>query len=240
MSLKEVYDEAEKQRLLYHETSDAEALEKAISGYEASMKLINQLALFSDNELFEDLTDSDARYLLAEFQLAELVQERRDLTKRKEALLHAQLLYKAFLQRCLDYEIVPGSSKNAVRAALKGEVKSRDAAARRQDKIDQFRRERDLEKTLAGLQDRNDPEHLRETYTTAIELAVSKSLPGLEAIENELKVLAMAPDPAAASRTISDPNERRAASQDAKDWRLDAPRDTGLLDKSGRVSLVSA
>ncbi|ORY74869.1 TAP42-like protein [Protomyces lactucae-debilis] len=234
MSLKETYDEAEAQRRLFEDTVDAAALEKAIRGYEASSKLIEQLMLFSDNELFEDITDTEIRYLLTEYRLAQLVQERRDFSRRKEALQRARVLYISFLQRCLDYEIVPASSRTSVQAVVKQQRRPLDAAARRQDKIEQFRREQDLEKALALLEGRDDPEHLRELYSTAIELAITRSVSGLDSIESELNVLAMAPDPLTADRPRDDPNARTSASKDVTQWRLDAPRETGLLDKSGR------
>lgn len=216
----------------------AQALEDAIKLFEDTRNLIRQMSLFSNNESIEDVNTAEIRFLLVDYYLAVLVQQRR-VTDRRLMLQQAKELYIIFLQRCLDYGIADQSEKSQMDQVLGPHVAGaddnsspRDAGQVRADKIKRYKHEKALEERLRASADTDDEELARKTSILVLHISISKTLHDMENLSQELAILELHEEtrPSQASGdTLSRPRN-----VETLDWRLDQ-RNSSPLDSTGKV-----
>jgi immunoglobulin-binding protein 1 len=145
-----------------------ETVDTAVATLLECRKLADQLSLFSPNETVDDISSGDlkyvlsywgldlsnlsSRYLLIDFDLAELLM-RQNRKERKIALLSAQDAYKRYLNRLDDYELLSKNNKKLFERYLENPtnfstVASKDPATRRDTKIARFKEEKELKTKL--------------------------------------------------------------------------------------------
>ena len=252
-NLREQYRQAESQRTelssFPNTISDTyqENLAAAISSYEASLKLVSQLSLFSPNESLEDITNSDLEYLLINHHIASLIEK---ITRgvRKENLLAARNRYERFMRLLDSYDVLAKGDAKLWERYLEEPDRfstaagAADATAKRNAKIARFKAEKELKQKLEYLRRNptalaNDDDALREVHLTHIALCVHDTFQALEGIALELQMLAMAPPTPPPSSTQDVPDAReRTASKDGYSERLDIH---SLLSASNKGPLLS-
>lgn len=245
-SLKTVFGEAEGKRLSlegsFETTSPTyrEDLTNALKLYQECLKIIGNVSLYSPNESLEDLATTDLPYLLVNHHLAQLVQRLATSTprERRAALNMSRDAFERFLHLLDSYSILSASDKKLFELysddpSAFSTISTKDPTARRNAKISNFKAEKELKSKLEYmrnspryLEDGGDEEAVRELYLANIAFYVHMTFQGLESINSEMEILAMAPDPNMAHTATVEDDERRRAEQPGQgsySERLDSP-----------------
>ncbi|KAJ6781741.1 hypothetical protein PWT90_07458 [Aphanocladium album] len=256
-SIKALYAAAESARAALEGHPDprspafAAALAATLAQYTTCRDQIAGVSLFSPNETVEDVATSSLPYLLLDLRLAEVVQRTPyvDPPQRKLVVRRARAAYESFLALADSYNLVAGRYAKlleryrddpAAFALVVATTSGGDMAARRDAKIAAFKAEKELKQKLALL--RGDPRYLenggdedvvRQAHLAAVELGVHAALAGLESLNREMEMLAMAPErPPVGGQDAHGANDANSRARDAEDdssWRLDTPlRRSGL------------
>lgn len=215
--------------------------------------LVDQLALFSDNETTDDIATNDIVYLEVPFHVAkayERIQGQGSAQDRLTALESAVTHYLAFLETLDNYKLLPKTFSSRLREALSKRatsptyldlLQSGDATARRTDKIERFKLEKSLKEKLQTVTEgERDEETTRGSLFAMQGLNSLSALSSLESMNMELQLLrnhANNPE----QNTPQDPESqsRGDGPQSKKDYipgKVDNPQTSGLLDrKTGKV-----
>ncbi|EKM55277.1 uncharacterized protein PHACADRAFT_120474 [Phanerochaete carnosa HHB-10118-sp] len=114
---------------------------------------VRDLALFSPNETLHDIATKDLLYLFVPFTLAEVENRARaaELEERVAHISRAQVYLKEYLSYLENYEIIPTPEKE-----LYGKKTSSmtDPAKRRELKIKQYQKEKELRGTIEAMRKR--------------------------------------------------------------------------------------
>ncbi|KAM3438997.1 hypothetical protein NHJ13734_003932 [Beauveria thailandica] len=218
-SLKALYASAESARSAldtHHPDARAPAFATALAAtlalYARCRALVAAASLFSPNETADDVATPALPYLLLDLRLADLVQRTpyESPPQRTRVVRRARAAYESFLALVDSYGLVTGRHAKllgryteeprtfAVAAAGGG-----DMAARRDAKIAAYNAERELKQKLETL--RNDARYnaedgggdedvVRQAHLAAVEFGVHAALQGLESLNREMEMLAMAPE----------------------------------------------
>jgi immunoglobulin-binding protein 1 len=244
-SLKATYDDAEQRRAFLEGSYEASSptyrndLEIAVKDYEACLKMIYKLGVFSPNEGVEDISTTDLPFLLVGYYLAELVQKISTTTPhdRRVIIERAREYYEQFLGQLDNYSILTEPyaklySNYTDDTTSFSTISTTDAATRRNAKIANFKAEKQLKVKLETLQksprylEHGDEEIVREIYLANIAFCTHMAFQGLEGINREIDVLAQATVPLLPQNTSVEVDERRRAEDlktDGYSERLDQP-----------------
>lgn len=245
-TLKSAFQAAEEKRLAVEASYDmvSSSYQDDVAGarraYEECAHIIDRISLFSPNESLEDLATSDLPYLLVQYHIAEMLQKISVSSpiERKRILTSTRDAYEKFLHLLDGYSILsPQDSKLLVEynedPTNFSTISTRDANARRNAKIANFKAEKELKQKLAYmrsspryLEDGGDEEAVRELHLANLALCVHMTFQGLEGINREMEVLAQAPIPLIPqSTTIEEDDRRRKESIDLDNYseKLDSP-----------------
>ncbi|KAK7034069.1 Type 2A phosphatase-associated protein 42 [Paramarasmius palmivorus] len=154
--------EDETQDLIQSSLQDLLTLQSRIIGH----------SIFSPNEVLEDISTKDLIYLLVPFVLAE-VQERvrtREPEERLESLTASQRYLKSFLALLDNYGIVP---EDEVELYEKKSSSVNNPAARRELKIKQYQREKDLRARIETVRKRQNQKPLQSEPLNNLDLIAS-------------------------------------------------------------------
>ncbi|KAF9819742.1 hypothetical protein IEO21_01833 [Rhodonia placenta] len=113
------------------------------------------LSLFSENDLLSDIATRDLVYLLVPFVFSEVEGRVRtiDPEERLERAEHSRRLYRAFLASLETYRIVPESEKALYGLSIPSTA---DAQKRREVKIKQFQKEKELKARITEVRKRRN------------------------------------------------------------------------------------
>lgn len=224
-SLQTLWSAAEELRVSIETTGNAldpsypSRLASALAQYATLSSRISSLSLFSLNESLDDVTTSSLPYMLCSFHQAGLVMRMPSLSpaQRKGVLAQARNHYESFLSLISSYNLllstplVPGALSHAelYEAYLSDPTSftatktgpGSDATARRNAKMANFKAEKSLQAKIQFLQinpgylARSDEEAIRSVYLAQIQKALHDVFQALDGLNQEIQVLALAPDP---------------------------------------------
>ncbi|KAM3446887.1 hypothetical protein MY3296_009252, partial [Beauveria thailandica] len=221
-SLKALYASAESARSAldtHHPDARAPAFATALAAtlalYARCRALVAAASLFSPNETADDVATPALPYLLLDLRLADLVQRTPYESPPQRALVvrRARAAYESFLALVDSYGLVTGrhakllgrytEEPQTFAVAAAATTTGGDMAARRDAKIAAYNAERELKQKLETL--RNDARYsaengggdedvVRQVHLAAVEFGVLAALQGLESLNREMEMLAMAPE----------------------------------------------
>ncbi|KAF9265684.1 hypothetical protein L218DRAFT_957310 [Marasmius fiardii PR-910] len=160
LDLPNIEDEA--QELVQSSLQDLLSLQSRIAG----------LSIFSPNETLEDISTKDLIYLLLPFVLSE-VQGRVRTTEREdrlESLEKSQKYLKAFLDLLENYQIIP---EDEVALYKQQSPSVTNPASRRELKIKQYQKEKDLRARIEVVRKRRNLKQLQSDFTNDFDLIAS-------------------------------------------------------------------
>ncbi len=257
-SIKALYASAESSRAALEAHPDprspafSAALAATLALYARCRDQIAAASLFSPNESVEDVATSALPYILLDLRLADVVQRMPyvDPPQRKLVVRRARAAYESFLALVDSYGLVAGRHAKLLEryrddpeAFAVVATSGGDMAARRDAKIAAFKAEKELKTKLEIL--RSDPRYVedgggdedivRDAHLAAVEFGVHAALQGLESLNREMEMLAMAPERPAAHPApgADDSSTRRRDLEDDTTWRLDTPLRRSGVGKGG-------
>ncbi|XP_062510324.1 immunoglobulin-binding protein 1b-like [Corticium candelabrum] len=170
----------------------------AIKQFEQATRLVNDFALFSDNEELTEVTTPSVKYLLLPALLGQLHMKLTD-SMRRERLETAKIYFRDFLQRCEQYGLEMKDKSVLKDAAVEsnGRTESPDVASmasRRQAKIEEYRRIKADTERLTQLEEMleknpEDEETEREYYIMQLNVNIQKAIDELRSIAQEINIL---------------------------------------------------
>ncbi|KAJ2929982.1 hypothetical protein H1R20_g7097, partial [Candolleomyces eurysporus] len=218
---------------------------------------IIELSLFSPNETVEDISTKDLIYLSLPYALSE-AQSRVQADSRSarlESLDQTQRYMKSFVSLLENYNIVPAPERELFE---KQASSIRDPAKKRELKINQFKKEKDLKNRIQANDlpsnfdliesllpppsdgeeekelDSQSDEDLRETILLLLRLLYAQAQGQLEGLSQEVELLKMAPPSPTLHAQSSGQDERtKAREEEASMWRLDPTPAQGGPDGKG-------
>ncbi|KAL8950849.1 MAG: hypothetical protein Q9222_003147 [Ikaeria aurantiellina] len=220
-SLRKLFDTANGQRHKLDSIPDPssavyqEHLRAAIAGFHQCRQLTERFAIFSPNEIEDDISTSDLQFLLIDFYLGEIILQ-SSVTDRKTTLLQAQAAYERYLKRLDSYDMLSKADSKVYQnfVSSRGDfslLSTSDPTVRRNTKIARYKREQELRLKIEYLTQiplalQNDDAASREIYLAQIQLYTHNAFHALDIIAQELKILALMPQASPAPQ----PEEREA------------------------------
>ncbi|KAI8337074.1 TAP42-like protein [Chlamydoabsidia padenii] len=197
LTLGQLFSKGQSQLTYLEETSLASTdpgyqsiVQEAMTALERAQDLIERTAMFSTNELIDDVNPSDLKFLLTNAYLGQVVLKQIG-TDRGVTLKRSKALYEHFLSVCQDHHLMNKQDVDQYEKTLHGSKGS--AAQQRQDKIARYKREKALKATIHQLREQLDDESTaeldqdleRDWVLALIELEISRALEQLHGIEQE-------------------------------------------------------
>lgn len=167
-------------------------MSKGIKQLEKVTNLINTIQLFSTNESLDEVTSVDIKYLLTPALLA-FLSEKSLRQDRIHCLEAAQVYYKDFLKRLQDYGIIPSRRDDDEDEEVEGvrrEPDLRDVARNRQDKIERYRRKKEMDSQIQSLKNHGQEEELiRKYHVLLLKKWAETAIEELDSLKMEVNLL---------------------------------------------------
>lgn len=196
----EGYEELEETSLPFNSTEYQRKVKDTMTKFEEATTVVNQIGLFSPNELIDEVSTDSLQYLMLPFFLGK-VSLKLQQESRGEVLQIAEVYFKDFLQRCQEYELCEEHKEHKNNAA--GAEGNTDelaqlmrAAHARNDKIAQFRKKKELEEfvkkmKLAVRNKSADDEVRREFFLKLLNKSIIDANEELDSIQLEKQMVQM-------------------------------------------------
>ncbi|KAG7834517.1 hypothetical protein KL943_002901 [Ogataea angusta] len=178
-----------------------EELKNVLDVLNSVKKSVQQMALFSVNEDIDEVSTGDLRYLAIDFYIAQVLVN--TVVNRASTLKTCNNLYLQFLYTLENYGILDKGQRaklDAIKTSYDpqiDELRSKDPVTRRQSKIDEFKREKELKEKHKILESSDfhnlDDEVVRQVYLDQLKFFALKSFQSIESNLMELEVLANMP-----------------------------------------------
>ncbi|KAJ7286192.1 TAP42-like protein [Mycena rebaudengoi] len=166
------------------EQSTQDLIRSSLADLKSLSARILGLSLFSPNEILEDISTRDLVYLLVPFALAE-VQGRVRATENDERIIlltQSQKYLTEFISHLENYEIIPENERTL---HTQDPAKIRDPASRRELKIKQYQREKDLRARIETVRKRRGQTPVEGEMESDFDLIASLLPQGPQAEEDE-------------------------------------------------------
>lgn len=231
-------------------------LQDLITEFELILQIVQSLALFSDNERLLELTTSYIPYLNLWFYLSQLYSKLQlkqgtiSLDSKLDYLKLAKLYALEFLTNLQNYRILDQDQAQRLKLIDKGEEIIMSPQLKRQEKIDNYKKEQQLHHQLAVLTDlkhdlneRFEDETLKAIYIDQLKFHILKAFDSIGLITMELEVLSNRPPPGSInSHDATAENDGRVANSTAdltgfttKIEQGPAKQISDLISKQGKV-----
>lgn len=240
-------------------------VQKAAELLEQCQKLVQKLGLYSDNEEIDDLTTTSLEYLMIDYDLATVFErfpKSLTLISKEEALKTLQrtaAAYLNFIKKLYDYKILEKEGLKQYEELsdiqATGSLSSRQSLAQqlansartRQEKIQQFKLEKNLQQQIEALSNSKDEESKRQGLILNLRLHSFKAFNALESLKMEKTMLEQAPEPRSDSNVSiggfqpsEDERERQRENLSSSGYRVDQQaslsRSQPLLSSKGKVN----
>lgn len=218
----DLYEELEKTSLPFSSDEYQNKVKRSIGSFEESTKVVNQIGMFSPNELIDEVPTEHLQYLLLPFFLAKLSTKQND-SDRGRLLDLAEIYYNDFLQRCSEYELTEAPQKSDSNQTVAESGRGQDelasllrAAHSRNDKITQFRKKKELDEQIQLLHhavrnDSIDEETKRDFFIKFINRSIIESNEELDSLKLEKQMVQMR-----AAQLASGPSKKPKAQAPAR------------------------
>jgi hypothetical protein len=164
-----------------HKDITPENIENSIKISSSLQEFIRREALFSKNELIEDVPTESIPFFLVPYYKACILLKISDLETRKSNLELCESLIDEFLDYLDNYHLTPEYFRE----------KRRDPQPKsREEKILAYKAKKELENSIKTLENSN-PEDCRELYTKELEFAAIQCLDHLDFIKLEQQMISM-------------------------------------------------
>lgn len=178
-------------------------VKKCIQLFEDCTRLVSICGLFSSNENYSELPTNDLKYLLLPYFLGMLSQKICG-GSRADIIEVAEVYFKDFLNRCVDYELhesaAPSSSKAVEKVSESGTSSSTEIQAltqmvsQRNSKLEKYRQRKELEDQIGVLKksmklDYIEDETKRDFYINLLKLSIIDAQDELASIDQEKQIL---------------------------------------------------
>ncbi|XP_017105339.2 immunoglobulin-binding protein 1 [Drosophila bipectinata] len=184
-------DELEVSELPFNGTEFQNKVKTAMGFFEEATVIVNQVSMFSPNELIDEVSTDSLPFMLLPYFLGKL-NTKINNPHSTEALDLGEIYFKDHLQRCQEYELceAPKSKVAAPDSQAAGKSEQRElmeAAFNRNDKIAQYRKMKEIDEYMAKMREavKNktaDDEVRREFFLKYLDKSIMDSKQELESL----------------------------------------------------------
>lgn len=179
-------------------------IKKQIGNFEDATRLVSLGGMFSENEGFEEIPTGDIKYLLLPFFLGQLTLKLNSAESdtRKNLVEVAEVYYKDFLQRCVEYGLTERNDNNNMALVQSDTPRNpneleelKQMAVQRNDKLRKYKEKKELEekvnlmKVAVEREDELDDDVLRAFYMNLIKFSILESEEELKFLDQEKLML---------------------------------------------------
>ncbi|KAH8292852.1 hypothetical protein KR054_012613 [Drosophila jambulina] len=186
-----ILDELEVTALPFNSIEFQNKVKTAMCLFEEATVIVNQVSMFSANELIDEVSTDSLPFMLLPYFLAKLTTKINN-PNNTEALDLGEIYFKDHLQRCQEYDLCEapkskeeGQDKQACKISEQRQLV--EAAFNRNDKIAQYRRVKEIDeymdKMRAAIKNRTaDDEVRREFFLKYLDKSIIDSKQELESL----------------------------------------------------------
>ncbi|EDV33153.1 uncharacterized protein Dana_GF23124 [Drosophila ananassae] len=186
-----LFDELEVTELPFNGSEFQNKVKSAMGFFEEATVIVNQVSMFSPNELIDEVSTDSLPFMLLPYFLGKLTTKINN-PHSTEALDLGEIYFKDHLQRCQEYELceAPKSKVAAPDSQAAGRSEQRElmeAAFNRNDKIAQYRKMKEIDEYMAKMRaavknKTADDEVRREFFLMYLEKSIMDSKQELESL----------------------------------------------------------
>ncbi|EDV98702.1 immunoglobulin-binding protein 1 [Drosophila grimshawi] len=150
-------DELETTELPFNGTEFQNKVKTAMGHFEQATVIVNQVSMFSSNELIDEVSTDSLPFMLLPYFLGKLTTKIHN-QHNTEALELGEVYFKDHLKRCHEYELYDGPMNKAEQdnktdaAQQKSELQElKEAASNRNEKIAQFRKMKEIDEYMSRM-----------------------------------------------------------------------------------------
>ncbi|KAH8352928.1 hypothetical protein KR084_007366 [Drosophila pseudotakahashii] len=152
-----ILDELEVTDLPFNGSEFQNKVKTAMGLFEQATVIVNQVSMFSANELIDEVSTESLPFMLLPYFLGKLTTKINSPTSTQSIEL-GEIYFKDHLQRCQEYELCGAPKSQQVAQADNQAEKSEqrelmEAAFNRNDKIAQYRRMKEIDEYMAKMRD---------------------------------------------------------------------------------------
>ncbi|RKP39514.1 TAP42-like protein [Dimargaris cristalligena] len=180
-----------------------------IEQYQLCRRMVDQLSLFSVDEIIDDVSTFNLRYMLIDAYLGQVILKLMQ-QDRKPLLVQAQICFERFYELCSDYGLVEKPDQQYY-LAIKNQIQSNPTRSR-EEKIARYKRHKQLKSQAKELEDAissrgpsngrgngdnddDDDDDMDDTQRDhcllLIQIAIYNTMEGLRSIQDERVLLEM-------------------------------------------------
>ncbi|KAH8328986.1 hypothetical protein KR074_001121 [Drosophila pseudoananassae] len=184
-------DELEVSELPFNGSEFQNKVKTAMGFFEEATVIVNQVSMFSPNELIDEVSTDSLPFMLLPYFLGKLTTKINN-PHSTEALDLGEIYFKDHLQRCQEYELceAPKSKVAAPDSQAAGKSEQRElmeAAFNRNDKIAQYRKMKEIDEYMAKMRaavknKTADDEVRREFFLKYLDKSIMDSKQELESL----------------------------------------------------------
>ncbi|KAH8305424.1 hypothetical protein KR018_004250 [Drosophila ironensis] len=185
-------DELEVTSLPFNSSEFQNKVKTAMELFEQATVIVNQVSMFSPNELIDEVSTDSLPFMLLPYFLGKLTTRMKN-SHTTEIVELGEIYFKDHLQRCQEYGLCeapkpPADSQADTQETGKSEQRQlMEAAFNRNDKIAQYRRVKEINeymaKVRAGVKDNTaDDEVKREFFLKYLDMSIIYSKQELESL----------------------------------------------------------
>ncbi|KAH8248465.1 hypothetical protein KR032_011707 [Drosophila birchii] len=186
-----IFDELEVSELPFNGSEFQNKVKTAMRLFEEATVIVNQVSMFSANELIDEVSTDSLPFMLLPYFLAKLTTKINN-PNNTEALDLGEIYFKDHLQRCQEYDLCEAPKSKEEGQDKQGSKTSEqrqlmEAAFNRNDKIAQYRRVKEIDeymdKMRAAIKNRTaDDEVRREFFLKYLDKSIIDSKQELESL----------------------------------------------------------
>ncbi|XP_017075534.2 immunoglobulin-binding protein 1 [Drosophila eugracilis] len=151
-----IFDELEVTELPFNGSEFQNKVKQAMSLFEQATVIVNQVNMFSSNEMIDEVSTESLPFMLLPYFLGKLTTKINSPNSTQSIDL-GEIYFKDHLQRCQEYELCPAPKSEVAQAdSQAGKSEQRElieAAFNRNDKIAQYRRLKEIDEYIAKIRD---------------------------------------------------------------------------------------
>ncbi|XP_001357338.3 immunoglobulin-binding protein 1 [Drosophila pseudoobscura] len=184
-----LYEELDVSELPFNGSEFQNKVKTALGHFEEATVIVNQVGMFSPNELIDEVSTDSLQFMLLPYFLGKLTTKINN-PNSTEILDLAEIYFKDHLQRCQEYELCE-APKGTVQEDNKVEKSEHrelmEAAFNRNDKIAQYRKMKEIDEYMgrmrAAVQNKTaDDEVRREFFLKYLDKSIIDSKHELESL----------------------------------------------------------
>ncbi|XP_068150515.1 immunoglobulin-binding protein 1 [Drosophila tropicalis] len=185
-----LYDELEVTELPFNSSEFQNKVKSAMKQFEEATVIVNQVSMFSANELIDEVSTDSLPFMLLPYFLGKLTTKINN-PNSTEVLDLGEIYFKDHLQRCQEYSLCEGPKVKPTQDEDKVEKSEQrelmEAAYNRNDKIAQYRKMKEIDeymkKVQAAVKDKTaDDEVKREFFLKYLDKSIIDAKQELESL----------------------------------------------------------